>query len=159
MTEASCASAVGNALNQNEKGRNLVGALQANGCSIPSVSCECCNFSGYFSPSSGNMTICYNNTPDAGYIIETVVHELIHAYDNCTGTNRNDCESRACSEIRAANYDGGCRRGGGFRKPNESYRDCVRRSAIGSVESTRTCGSGETAVDAVFNRCFQNPTP
>lgn len=159
MTEASCASAVGNALNQNEKGRNLVGALQANGCSIPSVSCECCNFSGYFSPSSGNMTICYNNTPDAGYIIETVVHELIHAYDNCTGTNWNDCESRACSEIRAANYDGGCRRGGGFRKPNESYRDCVRRSAIGSVESTRTCGSGETAVDAVFNRCFQNPTP
>ncbi len=43
--------------------------------------------------------------PCGGQVRSTVIHELIHAYDDCQakargGLNWNDCQQHACTEVR-----------------------------------------------------------
>ena len=156
-----CRSAVGNALSTNAKGQSLVRALGEKSCPVPPVTCECCmrNESGAFNPSTKSIKICVNILGSARDVIETVVHELVHAFDDCSGTDWNDCEQRACSEIRAVNYNGSCRVGGMLREPGKTYRECVRDAAASSTAADRTCGNGYPAVNSVFSRCFGGGVP
>ncbi|MDR1497785.1 MAG: hypothetical protein LBS59_05155, partial [Puniceicoccales bacterium] len=159
ITSARCEAAKNSALNRNAKGKSLMRALRNKKCHIPQISCECCEGknSGTFDPTSKNIKICYNKSPSEDHVIETVVHELIHAYDDCNGTNWGNCNERAFSEIRAVNLSGNCRRGGYYRGKNESYEGCVKRIAALSTKEDPACGDGTAAVSAVFNRCFQSP--
>lgn len=111
-------------------------ALEKAGCPFERrhFSCEDCPCPsyGYFEPSQG-VVVCANHVQGKAGLLETLRHELIHAYDYCTksfafsaikavssttsshtttcamtGDQRNDIQL-ACSEIRAASMSGDCR--------------------------------------------------
>lgn len=154
---AACNTAVKGAVQYNSKVKLLLEKIKAKGCHKPNITCACCTTSaGCFDPVTKDITVCADQSPDQGYVIETVAHELVHAYDDCTGTNWQRCEERACSEIRAYDYEGSCRPGGTFRQPGESYKECIKRKAAGSVSTDSACGDGRSSVEAVFLRCFGN---
>ena len=129
-------------------------------CRVPEIICECCpnangrRDSNHFRPSDKKIRLCYNNAKSAMSLIESITHELIHALDDCNGTSWGSCTERACSEIRAMEISGSCRRRGKHRKSNESYRDCIKRNAALSTSAGQGCNAGTEAVNTVFERCF-----
>jgi RHS repeat-associated protein len=83
-------------------------------CKVPSFECACCkenedsdttNDRGgdYF---AGKIRFCYNTKGwNVNYASGTVLHELIHAYDDCAG-KLSSCKDLACSEVRASQSEG-----------------------------------------------------
>lgn len=110
--------------------------------------------------------LCENHLISEDHTAETMVHEMVHAYDHCrVEINWNDCRHHACSEIRAANLSGDCgifnelargRLGSFYRH----HQECVRRRAILSIKMNPACsGNAEQVVDEVFDRCFKDTEP
>ena len=56
---------------------------------------------GGFVPGLG-VVLCHNALQDAEEIRNTMVHELVHAYDHCRAGNLDwsNCRHHACSEVR-----------------------------------------------------------
>lgn len=89
-----------------------------------------------------------------------MAHELTHAYDECAGTLvPNDCDSRACTEIRAYDADGGCRANGRLLQIGETYQQCIKRQAALSTSNDPKCGNGKASVDRMFKKCFGSSLP
>jgi len=96
---------------------------------------------------------------------KTMVHELIHAIDQCR-TNMDplhNCLHIACTEIRAENLSGEC---GFWRElPRMSKfaghgRECVKRRAVLSVRGNPNCSAqAERYVEAALPRCFEDVYP
>jgi inner membrane protease ATP23 len=96
---------------------------------------------------------------------KTMVHELIHAIDQCRTKMDpvNNCIHIACTEIRAENLSGEC----SFFKElarMKSFaghgKECVKRRAILSVRGNPKCAArAEEYVDAAMFRCFQDVYP
>ena len=138
----------------------LIHSIESLGCKIPDNffrlrSCEE-NISGGFSlepetsnnsssSGSGNsgqaskirphITICDNKPMEYETFRNTVVHELVHAYDICRVKNFDGSNSKhmACTEIRAAALSGECAYlhemyRGNFLLAN-GHRECVKRRA------------------------------
>jgi inner membrane protease ATP23 len=111
---------------------------------------------------------------------KTLVHELIHAVDQCRTQldPLHNCLHVACTEVRAENLSGECSfwtelprmiqgsgssdgttggRGGKFAGHG---RECVRRRAILSVRGNPHCSANaDRYVDAVLERCFADVFP
>jgi len=93
-----------------------------------------------------------------------LTHELTHAYDMCRAEfDPTNCEHHACTEIRAARLSGDCgavqelRRGGLVPGGNKL---CVQRRAALSIKVNPHCkGREKAAVDAVFERCYNDLAP
>jgi inner membrane protease ATP23 len=123
------------------------------------------NVMGGYNSLTKELKICSNLPQD---IVEsTIVHELIHAYDDCRGQLKS-AENIACSEIRAAHLSGDCDllqelfRG---RIPNpfklqDHLKACVKRRAHLSLNMNPHCSDGsaenEKLISKVFDRCFQD---
>ncbi|XP_038702933.1 mitochondrial inner membrane protease ATP23-like isoform X2 [Tripterygium wilfordii] len=75
---------------------------------IKAVHCKM-QMSGGYSPSQG-IVICSNHINLQDEVDQTVIHELIHAYDDCRAANLDwtNCAHHACSEIRAGHLSGDC---------------------------------------------------
>ncbi|KAL8540273.1 hypothetical protein ACS0TY_001749 [Phlomoides rotata] len=91
----------------------LKGHLEKSGCSIESnfikaVNCEEAIAGGYV-PGEG-ISVCSNHLQLQDQVTQVVIHELIHAYDDCRAANLDwsDCAHHACTEIRAAHLSGDC---------------------------------------------------
>ncbi|EHA8587662.1 putative Mitochondrial inner membrane protease ATP23 [Cocos nucifera] len=58
----------------------------------------------------GKITICCNHMTFQDEINQVLIHELIHAYDDCRAKNMDwkNCGHHACSEIRANHLSGDC---------------------------------------------------
>ncbi|KAG6525467.1 hypothetical protein ZIOFF_015423 [Zingiber officinale] len=56
------------------------------------------------------ITICCNHMSFQNEIDQVIIHELIHAYDDCRAKNLDwtNCAHHACSEIRANHLSGDC---------------------------------------------------
>ncbi|KAL2916948.1 Mitochondrial inner membrane protease atp23 [Polyrhizophydium stewartii] len=122
------------------------------------------SYSGGFAPEYG-IVLCEDQIIDKSHLGDTMVHELVHAYDFCTvKLNFNSCANHACTEIRAAMLSGECRfsrellRGHpGFSK---HFQECVRRRAILSLKQKPLCrDSAEEAVRGVWESCFADTAP
>lgn len=163
-------------------GRNaaaLISAIRSDAnCTVPTINCGCCNAAGQLEGStrdgSGTITICSNNAISASYVYGTIVHELIHAYDSCKGTDFSDCEQRACSEIRAYKNSGQCQLGGAHRRKvytytgiigiptwyYESEEECIKRSAKASTSVDWKCLSNiDKYVNDAYKNCAGNKDP
>ncbi len=92
---------------------------------------------------------------------DTMTHELIHAFDQCTvKMDWKNLKHVACSEIRATTLSGDCgftreiRRGiFGFGK---HFQKCVKRRSIIGVMQHPMCKDqqhAEDAVNAVWDEC------
>jgi inner membrane protease ATP23 len=94
--------------------RFMMEQLEKAGCKLDPEKhfrCAPCDLSrsGGFAPSHG-IILCQNRFLSKQHMEDTLTHELIHAFDQCTTQiNWSSCEQLACSEIRAISLSGECR--------------------------------------------------
>eukprot|EP00299_Pterocystis_sp_00344_P015799 c7904_g1_i1.p1 GENE.c7904_g1_i1~~c7904_g1_i1.p1 ORF type:complete len:160 (+),score=20.24 c7904_g1_i1:55-534(+) len=151
--------------------------IEKAGCKIGSVDIQCvpCDgpaHGGFIPPlfsdtGKPQIVICENHLDGYKEQERTMVHELIHFFDDCRArVNWANLHHQACSEIRASMLSGECNffaelgRGNfGFRK---HYQTCVQRRAILSVSQNPNCQSRQQARDAVlavWDTCFRDTQP
>ena len=176
-----CVRKLEGVLSRSEKARRLLESIEALGCSLPSDffmcrPCEGAPISGGFvvpnSKSDGvpyrpQLIMCEDNklAMETETFEQTLVHELVHAYDQCRAKiDWKDCLQHACTEIRASTLSGECSllhevyrghttiRGGGG--------ECVARRAELSVGMNPNCKNiAADAVKAAFEECRKDKAP
>ncbi|XP_065877053.1 mitochondrial inner membrane protease ATP23-like isoform X2 [Euphorbia lathyris] len=116
--------------------------LEKAGCGIgdnffKAVDCDM-KIGGGYVPGKG-IIVCANHLRSQGLVDEVVMHELIHAYDECRAANLNwsNCAHQACSE------------------------ECVRRRAMMSVMCNPRCSEvmAKGAIEAVWDLCYNDTKP
>ncbi|KAI9267409.1 peptidase M76 family-domain-containing protein [Sporodiniella umbellata] len=121
--------------------------------------------SGGFSPEG--IILCQNTLPEKTMQETTMVHEMVHLYDDTKfKVDWTNLKHQACSEIRASSLSGDCRwtreMKRGFFTFTKQHQACVKRRAILSVEQNPLCESredAERAVQSVFDSCFADTRP
>lgn len=139
--EDTCRRHVDRAFEKSAAVRTLLAALERAGCPVNRTffSCERCeqDCQGGYDRDRG-VILCQQHMDNAALTESTMVHELIHAFDDCRArVNWMDLKHHACTEIRAANLSGDCSFGQEFARGNLNLRaqqqKCVRRRAELSV--------------------------
>ncbi|KAG0459832.1 hypothetical protein HPP92_022960 [Vanilla planifolia] len=92
----------------------LLQKMEQEGCPVwvsllRAANCKNQNVAGGYSSRNG-MTICCNFLSLQDDVNQVIIHELIHAYDDCRAKNMDwkNCAHHACSEIRANHLSGDC---------------------------------------------------
>ena len=118
--------------------------------------------------------LCYDNISTPAQAVEVATHELVHAYDACSGCQYSDvvhgqghadrrvvdCFELACTEIRAVAISGTCLPGGTAMKLLKlqdkgcTYDKCVRNQAGLAVAYDAQCReNADEYVDAMYQYC------
>ncbi|GMN30499.1 hypothetical protein TIFTF001_002829 [Ficus carica] len=91
----------------------LLEHMEKSGCTIGdrfirAVHCNKQIAGGYVR--GGGIMVCSNHMNLQDDVNQVVIHELIHAYDDCRAANLDwaNCAHHACSEIRAGHLSGDC---------------------------------------------------
>jgi len=137
---------------------------------------DCCDASGgagFYYCESDKICVEPNYGKSLQYACAILAHELAHALDECeSGTDcghyKNpdgtiNCSGLACTEVNAYNREGECCKGGLRRQDNESYCDCIKRSAEASIGFFPECGDPGQYIGLPFDpNCFdpfESPCP
>ncbi|WCJ26250.1 Mitochondrial inner membrane protease atp23 [Euphorbia peplus] len=145
--------------------------LQKAGCGVGDdffkvVKCDS-KIGGGYVPGEG-IIVCANQLTYEDEVQQVIIHELIHAYDQCRAANLNwsDCAHQACSEIRANNLSGDCHfKRELLRSHMKQYRghgqECVKRRVTQSVMSNPNCSetAAKDAIEAVWDLCYNDTAP
>ncbi|CAK4086507.1 unnamed protein product [Aphanomyces euteiches] len=153
----------------------LVRAMERMGCKIKDIpdffSSEHCNgnINGGFrlnDKGKPGVVLCQNHILDQEWMNRTLAHELIHAFDHCRAKIdwRTDCDSHACSEVRAAALSGDCDFALELARGNvniaKQHQICARRRAELSLQHNPMCeGKVKACVDRVFDTCYKDLHP
>ncbi|MED6131029.1 hypothetical protein PIB30_006357 [Stylosanthes scabra] len=151
------------------------------------VVCHGRSGAGFFSPGQG-MFVCSNHATFQDEVNQLVIHELIHAYDDCRARNLNwmNCAHQACSEvlygldfifynfpvqcfstiwIRAGRLSGDCHfmrelLRGHFKLRGQE-QECIRRRVLLSLFSNPSCvGSiAKNSMEDVWDTCYNDTQP
>ena len=118
------------------------------------------------------IILCSNYLPTDTQVEETMIHELLHAYDYCRHKfdYEKDALQVACSEVRAANMSGDCRWTNeilrGFFGYKKHHQACVQRRALLSLIASPACQSDplcrenpQAFLDKVFPACVKDYSP
>ncbi|KAJ3217384.1 Mitochondrial inner membrane protease atp23 [Clydaea vesicula] len=145
--------------------------LKKSGCEFDvekHFKCVPCDFkrSGGFSPELG-IILCQNRFSSKRHLQDTLTHEMIHAFDQCTTkVNFNNCEQHACAEIRAINLSGECKFLTEVKRGNfgfaSHHQKCVKRRALITLKDLDCCKGENVAEDAllhVWKSCFNDKAP
>ncbi|KAJ7134410.1 peptidase M76 family-domain-containing protein [Mycena epipterygia] len=145
--------------------------LRAAGCELPpsNVICAPCDrrSAGGFNPQKGAIVLCQGVFFGDAHMENTMVHEMIHMFDQCRfKVDWDNLRHHACSEIRANSLSGDCRwarelRIGSFAF-TKHHQDCVRRRAVTSITRNVLCpdkATAERVVNEVFESCFKDTRP
>ncbi|XP_077225934.1 ku70-binding family protein [Tasmannia lanceolata] len=132
---------------------------------IKAVECEQ-RISGGYVRGEG-IRVCSNHMNLQDEVNQVVIHELIHAYDDCRAANLDwgNCAHHACSEIRAGHLSGDCHYKRellrGFVKLRGHEQDCVRRRVMKSVIANPYCSesAAKDAMEAVWDVCYNDTKP
>jgi RHS repeat-associated protein len=159
ISTSACDTAIDNAFKNNARAKAIMAEMRTRRCPDPAPICrDCCgqeeksNYGGYFDPRTKVIHVCSNKYKNGGEVIQSLVHELIHALDDCKGVNFGNCSERACSEIRAVDCSGQCASGGELRLPGETYTQCVERNATSSTIADPKCNAQH--VTDKLNECM-----
>ncbi|KAL2929182.1 Mitochondrial inner membrane protease ATP23 [Bienertia sinuspersici] len=145
-------------------------SLEKSGCSIGDnfiTATECKKeVSGGYSRGLGIM-VCSNQMSIQDEVDQVLIHELIHAYDDCTAKNLDwaNCAHHACSEIRAGHLSGDCHYKRellrGYLKIRGHEQDCVKRRVIKSVMGNPYCSetAAKEAMESVWDTCYNDTRP
>ncbi|EMR11780.1 hypothetical protein PNEG_00207 [Pneumocystis murina B123] len=139
------------------------------GLSLNDILCVPCDEmkSGWFDSSKG-IFLCQNKIWSKSHMEDTLVHEMIHAYDHAKFVvDKNNLRHHACSEIRAVSLSGECRwwrefKNGTIATFRKHHQECVKRRAILSVMGHPACKDMDHAkqvVMQVFEPCFADTRP
>ncbi|XP_044465619.1 mitochondrial inner membrane protease atp23-like [Mangifera indica] len=144
--------------------------LQQAGCSfkdnfIKAVNCDKPIGGGYVN--GEGIMVCSNHMRMQDQVNQVVIHELIHAYDDCRAANLNwtNCAHHACSEIRAGHLSGDCHYKRellrGYMKIRGHEQDCVKRRVMESVMANPNCSkeAAKDAMEAVWDICYNDTQP
>ncbi|CAL9085218.1 unnamed protein product [Musa acuminata var. zebrina] len=133
---------------------------------LTAITCKGQSSAGGYSSGRG-ITICCNHMTFQDEINQVIIHELIHAYDDCRAKNMEwtNCAHHACSEIRANHLSGDCHYKRellrGFLKIRGHGQECVRRRALKSVQNNPYCSAvaAKDAIEAVWDICYNDTSP
>lgn len=113
--------------------------------------------------------ICQQYMRNELHVHKTMVHELVHAIDQCRTKldPLHNCLHVACTEVRAENLSGECAFWTELPRMLHSSgkfaghgKECVRRRAVLSVRGNPNCSANaEKYVDAVLDRCVADVYP
>ncbi|XP_019183454.1 PREDICTED: mitochondrial inner membrane protease ATP23-like [Ipomoea nil] len=158
---------------QDPKVKFLREQLEKAGCKITdnffkSVRCDT-PMSGFFCPkSNGGIQVCANNLRFQDEVTQVLIHELIHAYDQCRAKNMDwgNRTHRACTEIRASHLSGDCHflrelLRGNFKIIGHEQA-CVKRRVVNSMTGTNTnCSkiAATIAMEVVWDTCYNDTAP
>ncbi|KAH7846951.1 hypothetical protein Vadar_020059 [Vaccinium darrowii] len=144
--------------------------LEKSGCSIrdnfiKAIHCDQKISGGYFR--GEGIMVCSNHMTLQDEVNQVVIHELIHAYDDCRAANLDwaNCAHHACSEIRAGHLSGDCHYKRellrGSLKIRGHEQECVRRRAMKSVTANPYCSesAAKDAMEAVWDVCYNDTKP
>lgn len=148
----------------------LMENLEKSGCTIgdnfiKAVNCQQKVAGGY--TRGGGIIVCSNHMNLQDEVDQVLIHELIHAYDDCTAKNLNwaNCAHHACSEIRAGHLSGDCHFKRellrGYMKLRGHEQDCVKRRVVKSVMTNPYCSetAAKDAMEAVWDTCYNDTRP
>ncbi|GMI67468.1 hypothetical protein like AT3G03420 [Hibiscus trionum] len=132
---------------------------------IKAVHCKQQMSGGYLR--GDGIVVCSNHMELQDDVNQVVIHELIHAYDECRAANLDwsNCAHHACSEIRAGHLSGDCHYKRellrGFMKIRGHEQECVRRRVLKSVSSNPFCSetAAKDAMEAVWDICYNDTKP
>lgn len=128
--------------------RFMFAHLKRAGCRVTSENVECKQCDGQMAggfQDDGKVILCANHIGSQEHASTTIVHEAVHAFDECrANVDWTNCVHHACSEIRAATLSGDCsfvrevvlRRNFGWGK---QFQRCIRRRAELSVGMNPHC--------------------
>ncbi|CAH9061070.1 unnamed protein product [Cuscuta epithymum] len=169
MTVDDCQKMIQRSL-QTPKVRFLMDHMKKAGCEISSDfikanQCDAMVSGGYLQ--GKGIVICSNHLSLQDEVTQVILHELIHAYDECQTANLNwaDCAHHMCSEIRANHLSGDCNFKRellrGYLKIGGHEQDCVRRRALKSVKSNPYCSetAAKDAMQVVWDICYNDTRP
>ncbi|GMH15020.1 hypothetical protein Nepgr_016861 [Nepenthes gracilis] len=144
--------------------------LEKSGCSlgenfVKAVHCDKLISGGYVR--GEGIMVCSNHMSIQDEVNQVVIHELIHAYDDCRAANLDwaNCAHHACSEIRAGHLSGDCHYKRellrGFMKIRGHEQDCVRRRVMKSMTANPYCSeaAARDAMEAVWDICYNDTKP
>ncbi|KAL7604938.1 mitochondrial inner membrane protease ATP23 [Lactuca sativa] len=144
--------------------------LEKSGCNIASnfikaVNCDQKMSGGYVR--GEGIVVCSNYMNIQDEVNQVVIHELIHAYDDCRAANLDwtNCAHHACSEIRAGHLSGDCHYKRellrGFVKIRGHEQECVRRRVMKSLANNPYCSeaAAKDAMEAVWETCYNDTKP
>ena len=109
------------------------------------------------------VVVVAEHAPDKAVFERTLVHELVHAYDQCRAkVNWKSGAHHACAEIRASSLSGECDLSQEINRGvfglMAHHGKCVRRRAALSLALAGRA-EPEATVDAVFDRCYADTAP
>ncbi|KAG6518822.1 hypothetical protein ZIOFF_022303 [Zingiber officinale] len=113
------------------------------------------------------ISVCCNHMTFQDEINQVLIHELIHAYDDCRAKNItwSNCAHHACSEIRANHLSGDCHYKRellrGYTKLRGHEQECVKRRALKSLQLNPNCSgaAAKDAIEAVWDICYNDTYP
>eukprot|EP01006_Ploeotia_vitrea_P034339 TRINITY_DN65739_c6_g8_i1.p1 TRINITY_DN65739_c6_g8~~TRINITY_DN65739_c6_g8_i1.p1 ORF type:complete len:341 (-),score=169.00 TRINITY_DN65739_c6_g8_i1:75-1097(-) len=152
----------------------MLHAMDRAGCPISAdfIRCRPCRGNmggalGFSEDEGAHIVLCCNKVKHEEHVHNTIVHELIHAFDWCRAeVDFRNLFHLACTEIRAANLSGDCHWSREVERGHFAigahHNVCVRRRAELSVRASPLCESDEMAaeaVDKVWDVCINDLTP
>ncbi|RID64587.1 hypothetical protein BRARA_E03513 [Brassica rapa] len=113
------------------------------------------------------ITVCSNYLTIQDEVNQVVIHEFIHAYDECRAKNLDwtNCAHHACSEIRADHLSGDCHFKRellrGFIKLRGHEQECIKRRVLKSLRGNPYCSevAAKDAMEAVWDTCYNDTKP
>ncbi|XP_047982489.1 mitochondrial inner membrane protease ATP23-like isoform X2 [Salvia hispanica] len=169
MTILECAKYIQKSF-RNPTVKFLMEKLEESGCGIEKnfIKATHCveDCSGGFTRGSG-IVVCHNHLQFQDQVEQVMIHELIHAYDDCRSANLDwdNCAHHACSEIRASHLSGNCHYKyellRGYVKMRGHEPECVKRRAMQSVTANPNCSevAAKEAIEAVWSTCYNDTKP
>lgn len=167
MSLENCAYGIAKAL-KNPTVRFLKERMEKAGCPVfPGIiKASICSSAGGYASRQG-VKVCCNHMLYQDSIEQTIIHELIHAYDDCVTKNMDlkNCAHHACSEIRANHLSGNCHYKRellkGFMKIRGHEPECVKRRVLESLRSNPYCSetAAKDALEAVWDICYNDTRP
>ncbi|KAI5063403.1 hypothetical protein GOP47_0022299 [Adiantum capillus-veneris] len=169
-----CEEMIDHSLAQNIKVKFLLESHEKAGCPIvrkffKAVNCgEGMAAAGGYQEKKG-ITVCSNRIILQDEVDQTLIHELIHSYDQCRAKNVDwtNCAHHACSEIRAGNLSGDCHFKRellrGYFEICKHHQSCVRRRVMKSLALNPYCPKSalekERVMDEVWDICYKDTKP
>lgn len=144
--------------------------LEKSGCRIGDnfIKASHCDqkISGGYARGRG-IIVCSNHMQIQDEVNQVLIHELIHAYDECRAANLDwaNCAHHACSEIRAGHLSGDCHYKRellrGYLKIRGHEQECVKRRVMKSMSGNPNCSESASrdAMEAIWDVCYNDTMP